>query len=154
VDRDDTDEALWADELDEESWNRASEFWRGEVDRLALESGQADEWRSWEPTTWGDAVTSEPWYFRSTCEGRSYALDRSFQIHEHREGWGEISAHIKDFEHDELWIESEWPRLPKAILVINLEMSDRAAEAVRVLLRRWMDPGTTVQEMVELIDAV
>ena len=81
-------------------------------------------------------------------------LDRSFQIYQHKllEGEADIAAWVKDFEHDALWIEDEWPRMPRAMLVINLALSHKTAEVARSLLRRWMAPRTTVTEMRAFID--
>jgi hypothetical protein len=141
-------------EVDADAWDEAARFWHEEVSRLEAEAGQVGEWKSWESKTWGDGITTMPREYRSICEGRSYRLDRSFQILQDAlvNGDSPIAAWVKDFEHDELWIKDEWPRLPRAVLVIALALTDQTADLARSLLRLWMQPETTAKSMQAFID--
>jgi hypothetical protein len=147
-----SEDAIWANELDGDAWDDGQRYWREEVERLAAELGQAGEWPSWEPMTYGDGVTPMPRRYRSLCEGRSYRLDRSFQILQQKSEAGPvIAAWVNDHEHDELWVEDDSPRLPKTMLVINLSRSAETDEVARTLLRKWMSQETTAADMMAFI---
>jgi hypothetical protein len=150
------DDGLWAYVLDEARWDAAARYWRRVVDDLAREAGQEGEWASWEPTTYGDGVTPIERRYQPVCEGRSYSLDRAFQIHQRRSlnEEADLAAWVKDYEHDEMWIENEWPRFPRASLVISLSFSNETAETATTLLRRWIQPDTTPESIQATIEQI
>jgi len=142
-------------QLDDAAWDEAARFWQEEVAGLEADAGQTGEWRSWEPTTWGDGTTPIPREYRSICERRSYQLDRAFQILQHptvNDDAADIAAWVKDFENDDLWVEDEWLRLPRRLLVITLAVTNETAVLARTLLRHWMRPATTPPDMQSFID--
>lgn len=68
-------------------------------------------------------------------------------------GWPYLHAHVNDYASDELWIEDELRSLPRARLVIELALSEEIAQRAPQLLKLWMTPATTVDEMNAFIEA-
>ena len=84
------------------------------------------------------------------ADGRSLRLDRAFRIIQQRPSGDdtELAAWTKSYE-DEIYQGSEFPR---AELVINLSLSEESAATARELLRKWMNPEISVEEMQAFID--
>jgi hypothetical protein len=148
------DESFESRVLDDDAWRESVRFWRAQVDRLAESLGQRGEWPSWEPRAFGNGspMSRED---LAICDGRSERLERAFHISQWRpdENGPYIHAHANDYASDELWIEDESRSLPRARLVIDLALSEEIAQRALQLLRLWMTPATTVEEMNGFIEA-
>jgi hypothetical protein len=143
---------LYANVLDEDAWTEAGRYWRQQVDALETSLGQAGEWPSSEPRPLAGDFTARA--AAPVCEGRSERLDRSFRILQHKvDEQPDVAAWVEDYERNPNWREHERPRFPRATLVVTLSFSESTASLARSLLRFWMTPGTSVEQMRGMIDA-
>jgi hypothetical protein len=132
--------------LDSEAEYLACEgYWETLVSDIAESLGQTNEWRRWIPRQYANGTVMEldgnPMF-----DGRSDRLNRAFTIIQHRPTGDEleIAAWMKRYE-------PEYADLPGHELVLNLSLSEESAALARTLLRKWMSPDTTVDEMAEFL---
>ena len=144
------DNGLYKDFLDNpETYRACEQFWGRLTDGIANSSGKGDKWPQWEPRTYGDGETPFPDEYRGNPihDGWSRRLDRAFRIIQHRAKGDRYSLgawiSVVDLEHREV---------PGATLVISLTLSEGTARLAEKLLRKWMTPSTTIDEMQVFID--
>jgi hypothetical protein len=131
---------------DSEQYEAAVRYWEQLVWEIAESLGQRGEWQRWVPRHYADGTPFEldgnPIY-----DGRSQKLNRAFRIIQHRPVGDEleIAAWLKSYEE-------EYVDLPRDELVINLSLSLESAQMAQVLLRKWMTPTTTEDEMQSFIN--
>ena len=110
------------------------------------------------PSLWGRGEW-QPWIPRHYADGTPFELDgnpiydrcsqrpnRAFRIIQHRPIGNELEivAWLKSYEE-------EYVDLPGDELVINLSLPLESAQLAQVLLRKWMTPTTTKEEMQSFI---
>jgi len=137
------DELLFQDFIDNPSTYRACEqFWGRLTAGLADSLGQSGQWRPWMPRTYADGTPFPDAKGNPIHDGRSDRLDRAFRIIQQRAAGqhGELAAWLKYYE-------PEYPDLPRNELVLNLTLSRETAHLAEELLRKWMTPSTTPEEM-------
>lgn len=132
--------------LDSEAGYLACEgYWETLVYEISESLAQTNEWRRWIPREYANGTVmgleGNPMF-----DGRSDRLNRAFTIIQHRPtGDGlEIAAWLKSYE-------PEYTDLPGHELVLNLSLSEESAALARTLLRKWMSPDTTFDEMAEFV---
>jgi hypothetical protein len=132
--------------LDDPNQYRACEqYWEELTSKIADSVGQGGEWQPWitrqSPNGTPVELDGNP-----ISDGKSEKLDRAFRIIQHRPQGDEleISAWLKHYE-------AEYADLPRDELVINLSLSEESADLVRALLKKWIVPETTSDEMAKLI---
>jgi hypothetical protein len=122
-------------------YGSCEQYWHELVTRIADESGQHGQWKRWIPLHYPNGTPMErdgnPMF-----DGRSQQLDRAFRIMQHRSTSDEIELAA--------WItsnEEEFAELPRHELVINMSLSEESAQIAEELLRKWMAPATTPDDM-------
>ena len=132
--------------LDSVEQYRASErYWEDSVSAIAESLGQAGEWQPWIPRQFADSTPMES-DGNPIFDGRSERLNRAFRIIQQRPESDdvEIAAWVKSYE-------AKYTDLPRNELVINLSLSEESGVLARALLRKWMLPGTTPDEIIDFI---
>jgi hypothetical protein len=137
---------LFEDFLDNpEQYQASVRYWEQLVSDIAESLGQRGEWQPWIPRHYADGTPFEldgnPIYDR-----RSQRPNRAFRIIQHRPIGNELEivAWLKSYEE-------EYVDLPGDELVINLSLPLESAQLAQVLLRKWMTPTTTKEEMQSFI---
>src|SRR5690348_682893 len=127
---------------DPEQYRDSEKYWELLVSSIANSLGQTGEWPRWIPRQYADGTPMEA-DGNPIFDGRSERLDRAFRIIQHRPIGDdvEIAAWLKTYE-------AEYTDLPRHELVINLSLSQESADLARVLLRKWMSPEATPDEML------
>jgi hypothetical protein len=141
---------LYKNFLDKPHVYRACEqSWVRLTDTIANSLGQRGEWRPWMPRTFGDGKTPFPDFMKGNPihDGRSYRLDRAFRIIQHRPRRVEPGVLVAWLSYTE----PEYPALPGWELVFGLTLTDKTARLAKKLLRKWMTPETTPEEMKAFI---
>ena len=125
---------------------RASENYWANLARNIARDLQVEEWRPWIPRSYADGTPFER-DGNPIFDARSEKLGRAYKIIQHAPTSSEveIAAWLKHYPE-------EYVDLPRDELVINLGLSEESAAKAEELLRKWMVPQTTVQEMQELLD--
>lgn len=139
---------IYEDFLDTpESYHACEDYWERLTTNLASAIGQAGEWYPWISRHYANGLPIEL-DMVPIWDGRSKRLDRGYRIIQHRP--------LKDDEIDFFaWLkqyEEEYNDLPRSELVINLSLSEESANMAMELLRKWMDPKTTIEEMKRVIE--
>lgn len=129
----------------EEQYRACVRYWETLVSDIAESLGQAREWHRWIPRQYADGTAMEL-DGNPIFDGRSERLNRAFTIIQHVPTGNEleIAAWLKAYE-------PEYTDLPGHELVLNLSLSEESAAITRTLLRKWMSPETTPDEMTEFI---
>lgn len=131
----------------EEEYRRCEAWWRELVERIARECGCGDDWKSWIPRASPDGTPVER-DGNPIWDGRSVRSDRAFRV-------------MQVAPSDEggpyyytAWVKTREPgyAVPAEELFLSLALSDESAVWAETLLRKWMQPGTTVPEIQRLID--
>ena len=124
-------------------------YWDTLVQGLSASIHQAGEWRRWIPRYYADGKTAVERDGNPILDGRSERLSRAFQIIQNAPTGGArpLSAWVKTYE-------PEFTDMPRSELVIALVLTDETARIVSRLLRRWMEPPTSVTEMESFIAEV
>ena len=137
---------LFEDFLDnEEQYHACERYWEELITNVADSLGQTgkwkrEEWRYPDGTPW--ERDGNPMFV-----ARSEKRDRDIRILQHPAASEkqEIVAYLKRYEE-------EYTGVPtRDELVINLGLSEESAQLARELLRNWMTPTMTVEEMREFI---
>ncbi|HSH82302.1 MAG TPA: hypothetical protein VLA19_27560 [Herpetosiphonaceae bacterium] len=137
---------LFEDFLDSAEQYEACElYWEQLVRDIAESLGQTREWQRWIPRHYADGTPFER-DGNPIFDGRSQELNRAFRIIQHPAVGNdlEITAWLKSYEE-------EYADLPADELVINLSLSEESAQLTQALLRKWMTPTTTTEEMQSFI---
>lgn len=131
-----------------EMYEACTRYWNRLIHDIEDSLGQNGEWQHWILDRYPDGERVEmdgnPIY-----DGRSRKLDRAIRIVQHRSAGGdpEIVAWVE--KHEEEYYElSEFPRTE---LVLNLSLSEESGQIARQLLRMWMTPTTTAEDMKRFI---
>lgn len=121
-------------------------FWKQLVQDVAESLGQTGEWQPWIPRYYGDGITPMEQDGNPIFDGRSQKLNRAFRIIQ--------QPTVSDEVEIAAWLnhEEEYIELPRDEMVINLCLSQEAAELARTLLRYWMTPTTSKEDMESFID--
>lgn len=130
---------------DPEVYHACELFWEDLVASLMSKSGQTGKWTRWISRTYANGSPVEL-DGNPICDGRSEELDRAFRIMQHPVGdYMEIAAWLKTYE-------AEYTELQRHELVLNLGLSEESAHVAEALLRKWMMPETTPDDMNTFID--
>lgn len=136
---------------DEAQYAACEAYWRELTAGVAESVGQAGEWPPWRSKFDAGGRPMERDLIQM-FDGISRKLDRAFTIYQ-SSGEGEqeviLFAHIINSLPDQ---PSE--HFPRRELVINLVLTEEASQLTQVLLRKWMLPSTTLEEMEAYIDEV
>jgi hypothetical protein len=127
-------------------YDACEQYWQELVDRIAESLGQSGEWPRWIPRHYADGKTPIDVEYLPMYDGRSARLDRGFRIEQEpptTDGL-EIAAWVTE--------EGEPFDLPRQELVIHLSLSEESAQLAEALLRLWMAPETTIDEMRAFIE--
>lgn len=128
-----------------EEYRACEQFWRDLVAAVATSLGQGDNWEPWIPHVFADGRTPVEEDGNPIADGRSLRRNRAFRVIQSAgEGSTPLVAWIKTYGDD-------YPELPHDELVLNLVLSEQSASQARELLRAWMAPETTLDEMRVLI---
>jgi len=125
-----------------ETLRAARQYWERLTTAIADSLGQAGQWHRWIPQTYVDGRPFEL-EDQDTWDGRSERLDRAYRIHQGPSVKGRppgLAAWVKQYEE-------EYEELPRAELTISLVLSEETARLAEKLLRKWMTPETTIEEM-------
>jgi hypothetical protein len=125
----------------------ARDYWERLTAAIADSLGQAGQWRQWIAQAY---VDGRPYELedQDTWGGRSDRLDRAYRIHQGppvRDRPPGLAAWVDQYEE-------EYEEMPRAMLTIGLVLSDETARLAEKLLRKWMTPETTVEEMEAFIE--
>jgi len=129
-----------------ETLRAARQYWERATTAIADSLGQVGQWHQWIPQTYVDGRPFEL-EDQDTWDGRSDRLGRAYRIHQNpmREGHEPgLAAWVKEYE-------KEYDELPRAELFLNLTLCEETARLAEKLLRKWMTPETTVEEMKAFI---
>lgn len=109
------------------------------MEGVAQSLGQAAEWRRWIPR---EPVDSDSPIF----DARSDKLGRALRVWQFPSSEDRvlISARVKSYEGDE-YRDTIFPRVGE--LFINICLSRESAVLAEALLRKWMTPETSIDEM-------
>jgi len=132
--------------LDSDDQYRACErYWEKLVFDVAESLEQPGEWPRWVPREYADGTAMDR-DGNPILDGRSERLNRAFTIIQHRPTGDEveIAAWLKAYE-------PEYTDLPRHELVLNLSLSEESAALARKLIRKWMSPATTPDDMGEFV---
>ncbi len=133
---------------DDEKYAACERFWERLTNTIASSLGQTGEWPRWIPRTHPDGTPYPDWLRGNPIhDGRSERLDRGFRIMQSKPSGNRagLAAWMK-------YVEPEYPALPRWELFLNLTLSDQTAALARKLLRKWMTPETTAEEMKTFLD--
>jgi hypothetical protein len=140
---------LYENFLDDRKQYKACEgFWEQLVQNIAESLGQTGEWQRWIPRQYADGTPFEL-DGNPIFDGRSQKLNRAFRIIQHCAAGNEleIAAWLNSYEE-------EYTDLPRHELVINMSLSQESAQLAEVLLRKWMTPTTTTDDMQAFITKI
>jgi hypothetical protein len=133
---------LFVDFLDNVvSYRSCESIWEKMFEDLATSMNQGSEWRRWIPRSFANGTPMEL-DGNPIFDARSDRLGKAFRIMQH-EPTGEameLAAWIKSYE-------AEFTVLPRSELFLNLSLSDESLEAATKMLKKWMSPDTTLEEM-------
>lgn len=132
--------------LDEpEVYRACQQFWEQLTADIALSIGSATDWEPWIPRTYANSTPMEL-DGNPIWDGRSEKLGRAYRIIQDRaEGDDlEIAAWLKTYE-------PEYTEMPRHELFISLSFSQESAAIAAKLLRKWMAPETTQEQMQAFI---
>jgi hypothetical protein len=136
--------ALYDKFLDDPNVYRACErYWNDLTSHIAESLGQCEQWTLWIPRRWANGTPMEldgnPMFDR-----RNEKLDRAFRIIQHPPTNDEIQIAA--------WLNSgEGEELPRHELVISIALSEESAQITEDLLRKWMNPETTPEDIQSFI---
>lgn len=125
-------------------YRAVEQYWKTLVADVAESMNQANEWYRWIPQRYPHGIPlEEPG--NPIFDGRSDRLNRAFRIIQQGPPSDdvEIAAWITSYPED--------TDLPRHELVINLGLTQEAADLARLLLREWMRPETTPDDMEDFI---
>jgi hypothetical protein len=126
---------------DSRVYQECRQFWERLAADIARSTGSATDWRSWIPRAYIDGTPME---LEDTpiWDGRSDQLRRAYRIIQGRAETDtlEIAAWLTSYEE-------EYEEMPRDELSISLSFSEESASIARELLRKWMAPSTTPEEM-------
>jgi len=131
-----------------ETFKAAQKYWKLLTASVASSLGQAGHWHEWIPRTYADSKTPFELEDQQIWDGRSDQFDRAFRIYQGPRGDHEpgLAAWLS-------FIGPEWDSsLPREELVISLIFSEDTARLAEKLLRKWMNPETTFEEMKAFIE--
>jgi hypothetical protein len=122
-------------------YSACEQFWDELVASVTDQLGQRGKWRRWIPQTYANGMPIER-DGNPIFDGRSDDLDRAFRIIQHAAVSDEVelAAWVKSYEE-------EYEELPRDELVFNLSLSEESATLAAELLRKWMLPATSAQDM-------
>jgi hypothetical protein len=132
--------------LDELPVYRACErFWEQLSTNISNSIGSVADWHPWIPRSYAKGTPMEL-DGNPIWDGRSNQLDRAYRIIQGRAVGDtlEIAAWLKGYEE-------EYTEMPRYELVISLALSQESANLADALLRKWMTPETTPEDMQEFI---
>jgi hypothetical protein len=130
----------------DEQYHACERYWEDLLSRSAASVGQPDDWKR-EVWTYPDGTLWEmdgnPMFV-----ARSDRHNRNIRILQHPATGDalEIVAYLKTYEERH----SGLPTFDE--LVVNLCLSQESARLAEALLRKWMTPETTIEEMELFID--
>ena len=129
----------------EERFQACRDYWEELVEDVARSLGQAGEWKPWisrPPSIDLDLL--------AIFDGCSDKLERAFRVLQYPSGEDkvQIAAWVKSYEDPE-YTDTVFPRVGE--LFINVSLSEESAQLARILLRRWMTPTTTIDDMESFI---
>ena len=131
-----------------ETLKAARQYWDRLTTSIADSLGQAGQWQQWIAETYADGKTPFELEDQDTWGGRSDRLDRAYRIHQGpsvRDRPPRLAAWVKQYEE-------EYEELPRAELTISLVLTEETARLAEKLLRKWMTPETTIEEMKAFIE--
>jgi hypothetical protein len=132
--------------LDEpEVYQACQQFWEQLTTEIAGSIGSTTDWQPWMPRTYANGAPMEL-DGNPIWDGRSEDLGRAYRIIQGRaEGNNlEIAAWLKTYE-------AEYTEMPRHELFISLSFSQESAAIAASLLRKWMTPETTQEQMQTFI---
>jgi hypothetical protein len=129
-----------------ETFRAAQQYWKERASVIADSLGQTGHWHEWVPRTYADGKRPFELEDQQIWDGRSDRLHRAYRIYQHPPHGDHtgLAAWVKEYEE-------EFTELPRAELVLNLSLSDETACLAEELLRKWMNPETTTDEMKAFI---
>jgi len=129
-----------------EQYEACELYWEKLVKDIAASLGQTGEWQPWLQRYYGDGITPMEKDGNPIFDGRSQKLNRAFRIIQ--------QPAISDELEIVAWLnhEEEYTELPRDEMVLNLSLSQESAALARTLLRYWMTPTTSKDEMESFID--
>ena len=140
---------LLSDFLDsEERYQEAQEFWYALVKKVSQSVPGQHDWRRTTPATWADGATLVPKDGNPLIEVTSRQLRRSIRIIQSppESDELELAAWIIPQEYWDGKETRAWDEL-----TLNLSLSKESAAASEELIRSWMDPGTTRDQMEAIV---
>lgn len=131
-----------------ETFKAAQQYWERMTSAIADSLGQAGQWHRWNPQGYADGRPFEL-EDQDTWDARSDRFDRAYIIHQ----WPPVEGREPGLAAWLSFVEPEWDSpLPRETLAINLTLSDETARLAEKLLRKWMTPETTAEEMKAFIE--
>ena len=129
-----------------ETFRAAQRYWERLTSAIADSLGQGGQWHQWNPRAY---VDGRPYELedQEIWDGRSERFDRAFQIYQGPPTDQEprLAAWLS-------FVEPEWDSpLPRETLVLSLVLSGETVRLAEKLLRKWMNPETTAEEMKAFI---
>ena len=137
---------LYEDFLDDARvYDECARFWVNLVEKVAASMGQAGKWCLWLPRPNGDGTPAER-NGNPIFDGRSDELQRAVQILQH--------PALGDALEITAWVTTHEPHpaFPRQELVLSLSLSEESAALAEDLVRKWMVPDTTREDMEAFID--
>lgn len=130
-----------------ESYRQVEQYWEVLFRDLVSQYGQAGDWKPWLSKTFLNG-TPTPRDGNPIFDARSEKLRRAVRIIQSppEKNELEIAAWIDTFDSGD----SGGPGYTEE-LVLNLALSEEAADVVKQVLARWMDTGVSTAQMTELI---
>ena len=131
-----------------ETFRAAIHYWERLTTAIADSLGQAGQWYEWIPRTYADGKRPFELEDQQVWDGRSDRLDRAYRIYQGPPVGDRppgLAAWLNQYEE-------EYEEMPRAMLTINLVLSEETVRLAEKLLRKWMTPETTAEEMQAFIN--
>jgi len=137
---------MFPDFLDDmQSYEACRRYWEELVQNVAASVDPTDAWLPWISRHYADGVTPIELSENPIADGRSQKMNRAFKVLQHPpvEDELELVAWLTPYEE-------EYPDFPEE-LTMKMSLSDESGELSRTLLREWMTPSTTYDDMKTFI---
>jgi hypothetical protein len=131
--------------VDPNEYRESQLFWESKIETIIQSIPDAEPWHRWSNSTYADGTTELDG--NPIFDGISESHVRAFRIIQHkliRQSQVEVVAWIKGYDID---LED----FPEHELVINWSLTHNSAASSTDLLRSWMNPRSTIEDVQDLI---
>jgi len=129
---------------DEKVYRACESYWEGMIRELSISLDQECEWKQWNPRVMPNGVPVER-DGNPIADGWNRRLDRAFRIIQDREPVGEL--HIAADLNRQNLVSTR----PKIELIIMIGLTESSAAIAKKLLKMWMTPTTSEEQIREFI---